>query len=322
VFNIKLNFYKIHKDFLKFGGNDRLDLINRLSTNDVKSLAPSEYKKTILTNDKGRFVDMLNLYNFDDFVFASCSSDNAANVIQYLDKYTIMDDFRVENMNGTHASVLCFGDNVDDFSKRMFGLDIQTFPTNQFHIDSLNGKDSIIAHNDDAFGGFIFIYAKEDESFQFSRIFSEELKTKYKIHEIIDNEFESMRIEYGIPEFGKEMTEQTNPLECNLEKYINFSKGCYIGQEVIARLDAYDKISKHIIGIISESPIPDTNNNRIKIIFEGKESGFVTSSAKSKKFGNIGLGFVRTILLDTEKEYFLKNDTFESKCKIINLPFK
>ena len=44
------------------------------------------------------------------------------------------------------------------------------------------------------------------------------------------------------------MTDETNPLECGLKQYVSFTKGCYIGQEVIARLDTYDKISKHMVG--------------------------------------------------------------------------
>jgi len=317
-----LNFYKIQKDYLKFTGNDRLDLVNRLSTNDVNSLKEFEWEKSILTSDKGRFVDLLTLYNFGDFVFSACSAGNAENVISHLGKYTIMDDFNSEDLAGTHGSILFFGDNTADFANRMFGIDINALPGNGFYIDKLEGKDSIIAINDDALRGFIFIYAKEDETFQFKRIFSEELKTKYDIREIFDNEFDTIRIENGIPAFGKEMTEQTNPLECNLEKYVSYTKGCYIGQEVIARLDAYDKISKHMIGIISDLPLPPVEDKNVRIIFEGKESGYITSTAVSKKFGNIGLGFIRTVFLDFGKNYSLKADSFESKCKIIKLPFK
>lgn len=317
-----LNFYKLHKDYLIFTGSDKLGLVNRLSSNDVKSLANNEWKKTILTTDKGRFVDLLILFNFGDFVFTVCSGGNAENILYHLDKYTIMDDFHAKNMTGTHGSVLFFGNNADDFALSMFGIDLSTLQSGKFYIDKSGGKDSIILNNDDEFGGFIFIYAKEDEAFQFNRIFSEELKAKYKLHEIAEDEYEVKRIEYGIPESGKEMTEQTNPLECNLEKYISYTKGCYIGQEVIARLDTYDKVSKHLVGVISDSLIPDVNSGEVKIIFEGKESGFITSQAVSKELGNIGLGFIKTIFLDYGKEYSVKADSFESKCKIIKLPFK
>src|SRR5438552_9623779 len=97
-----LNFYRIKFDYLKFEGNERLDLINRLSTNEVNSPGKLKGVKTIFTTDKGRFVDLLTLYNFGDFVFSTCSFSNAQKVIAHLNKYTIMDDFRAINMAGTH----------------------------------------------------------------------------------------------------------------------------------------------------------------------------------------------------------------------------
>ncbi len=125
----------------------------------------------------------------------------------------------------------------------MFNADISGFTNNDFTIYS-DGKDAIISRNDDVFGGFLFICASEDNEFYSKKI----LKNNSDLKKITQSEYETLRIEYGIPKFGKEMTNETNPLECGLEKYVSFTKGCYIGQEVIARLDTYDKISKHMVG--------------------------------------------------------------------------
>jgi folate-binding protein YgfZ len=117
------------------------------------------------------------------------------------------------------------------------------------------------------------------------------------------------------------MTELTNPLECGLNRYVSFTKGCYIGQEVIARLDAYDKISKHMVGIRSETEIPiNGSTGDVKLLADNKECGFVTSSCISDKFGNIGLGFVKTIFLDYEKPYILSYGGNSFKCEIMKLP--
>ena len=111
-----LYFFKINFDFLRFDGSDRLDLINRLSSNEVKSLDKFSGIRTILTSDKGRFVDLITMFNFGDFVFTLCSAGNAANVLNHLEKYTIMDDFKATDLTGTHEAVLFFGDDSDDFA--------------------------------------------------------------------------------------------------------------------------------------------------------------------------------------------------------------
>lgn len=322
-FGTVLIFFKKPYDYLKFTGNDRLDLINRLSTNQVTSLGKFGGIKTILTTDKGRFVDLITLYSFGDFVFAVCSFNNGTQIIKHLDRYTIMDDFKAENMAGTHETILLFGEDSKRFIEDVFSAKTDALTNNDFLIHSGNGRHAIIARNDDAFGGYNLIYAAEDKDIYMEKIFSAELRKKYGIKELESAEYESNRIEHGIGEFGREMSEDTNPLECGLTHYVNFSKGCYIGQEVIARLDTYDKISKHLIGIKAEQKIPD-KDREIKPVMtvDGKECGFVTSSVYSKQFGHIGLGFVKTSMLDYNKEHKIKSNGNTINCKITKLPFK
>jgi tRNA-modifying protein YgfZ len=314
-------YVNIQSDFLKFTGNDRLDLINRMSTNEVNSLAKFKGIKTILTSDKGRFVDLITLYNFGDFIFTACSYNNSKKVISHLDKYTIMDDFRAEDMAGTHRTILFYGDDAYSYAKELFNIDVTEFTNNDFGIYSEENKDAVISRNDDLFGGFIFICASEDWEYYSNKLFDTNSKSKFGLKEISAGEYEAQRIEYGMPAFGKEMTEETNPLECGLEKYVNGTKGCYIGQEVIARLDTYDKISKHLVGLISGSKLTDDlKHGEIKITFDDKECGYVTSASHSEKHGNIGLGFIKTAFLDYSKEYSIKSNG-GMKCRITKLPF-
>ncbi len=313
-----LNFYKNRQDYLKFTGEDRLDLINRLSTNEVKSLSQFQWNKTILTSDKGRFIDLLVLFNIGSFVFAVCSEGNASNAVSHLEKYTIMDDFKCENMAGSHSTILLFGENENDFISEVFN--IQPPEGNSFTIIKTDGKDALICKNDNELDGYILIYSKSDEEYYSAKLFNNDVLQRYNMHKLSDEEYNVKRIELGIPEFGKEMTENTNPLECNLGNYVSFTKGCYIGQEVIARLDAYDKISKHMIGLKFNEEF--TYHPNLKISTENKECGFVTSFAESEEYGKIGLGFVKTIFLDYKKDYNVKIDNYKSDCKIIKLPFK
>ncbi|MGH2574957.1 MAG: YgfZ/GcvT domain-containing protein [Ignavibacteria bacterium] len=317
-----LYYYKIRFDYIKFLGNDRLDLINRLSTNDINNLKKLEGIKTILTSDKGRFVDIITLYNFGDFIFSTCTKNNAASVINHLGKYTIMDDFKTENVSGTHESILFFGDSSENFVSDMFDIDISNFTNNDFSIYVEENRHSIVSKNDDMFGGFVFTYALKDKEYFETRLLNSENKINYKMSEADESMYETMRIEYGIPKMGKEMSELTNPLECHLNKYVSFTKGCYIGQEVIARLDSYDKISKHLVGIKSTDKFDIGSQNQLKLTVDNKECGFATSIATSEKFGNIGLGFVKTIFLSYEKDYKIKQGDNLTDCKIVELPFK
>jgi hypothetical protein len=122
----------------------------------VDNLQKFKGVKTILTNEKGRFVDLITLYNFGDFVFATCSFNNSKQVLSHIDKYTIMDDFKATDMTGTHESILFFGDDSILFAKNFFGVDLSIFSNNDFTVFIENNCHSIISRNDDAFGGFLF----------------------------------------------------------------------------------------------------------------------------------------------------------------------
>ncbi len=315
-----LNYCKIAQDFLKFEGNERLDLINRLSTNKVDTLGKFKGIKTILTSDKGRFVDFLTLYNFGDFVFTACSECNSDSVITHLDKYTIMDDFQVTDLSGTHEMILFHGDGVEKFAKDLFNIDISGLVNNDFEIYIEENRHAIIAKNDDAFGGIYFIHGVQDAEFYHKKIFDAGVIEKFGLNEITPYNYEAKRIKFGIPKFRREMTDETNPLECGLEKYVSFTKGCYIGQEVIARLDTYDKISKHLVGLKLSAPLPDEfEAGEIKINSDNKECGFVTSFVVSDQNENTGLGFVKTAFLDFNKEYEIKLEEKKINCHLIKI---
>jgi folate-binding protein YgfZ len=233
-----------------------------------------------------------------------------------------MDDFKVENMTGTHESLLFYGDNPDEYIKDLTHIEPARIRDDEFLIYDSEGKHSIVHRNEDGFGGFIIIYASEDTEHFYNKLFEKRFTEIFGLRESNSNEYETKRIEYGIPKFGKEMNEHTNPLECGLEKYVSFTKGCYIGQEVISRLDTYDKVSKHLTGIKINEKLPSSGLADIKITLDGKECGYSTSYADSEKYGSIGLGFVKTQFLDHNKDYKLKFNETLIECKITKLPFE
>jgi len=299
-----------------------LDLINRLSTNKVDKLIAGNGLKTILTNDKGRIFDLLTLYVFEDFVFAEFSFGNGKNVMAHLDKYTIMDDFKYKDMTGTHETILFFGNNADKFAEEILSFNLSKAINSDFKILKDNGTDIMVSKNDDWLGGFKVIYPKEGAEYIERNFLNDKIKSEFGLLRVDDNRFDTLRIELGIPVFGREINENMNPLECGLNKYVSFTKGCYIGQEVIARQDTYDKISKHLVGIKFEDNINFSQlEDNTPLIYDNKEVGNVTSYTNSDRYGNIGLGFVKTQYLNYNSKYSINlNDTINN-CTIKELPF-
>ena len=103
---------------------------------------------------------------------------------------------------------------------------------------------------------------------------------------------EAIRVERGMPVAGKELTEDYNPLEAGLLDYVSFNKGCYVGQEVVTRLDTYDKVQKHLVGLAFQGDSVPAEG--ATLFAGGKQTGTITSLATSPTSGRpIGLGYVR-----------------------------
>lgn len=107
---------------------------------------------------------------------------------------------------------------------------------------------------------------------------------------------ELARIEQGIPRLGAELGTDVLPVEARLEAAISETKGCYTGQEVVARMRSRDRVSHLLVGFRFESGEPLPVGTELEA--EGRRGGEVTSSVRSDRFGPIGLGFVTRALAE------------------------
>jgi folate-binding protein YgfZ len=135
--------------------------------------------------------------------------------------------------------------------------------------------------------------------------------------------FEIARIEAGIPRFGADMDETNIPLESGLEsRAISYSKGCYIGQEVINRIHSIGHVNRELRGLRLADDLTALPLRGDKLFCEGKEIGFITSAVKSPALGaNIALGYVRREAYEIGTTLTLRTAGRESAATIVALPF-
>lgn len=266
-----------------------------MSTNDLRKFPADEYRKTILTTDKGRITDLINVFNLKDRQFILTSDNFQDKVITHLEKYIIMDDVKLERSPEKYFHIVITGDDLKAAAEKLAGTEVQLN-----RICKLN--ENVFMFADDIGYSSLNIICKEENL--------EAMKEKLKdCTEQSCEEYEYMRINAGVPEGENEFNDNINPMECGLDKYISFKKGCYIGQEVIARLDSQGKRPKQMVKIDSEERL----NPGDKIFTDEKETGFVSSSVAFNR-KNSSLGFIRSVDLDYEKEnkYYVKSGSGES----------
>ncbi|CAI8041129.1 Putative transferase At1g60990, chloroplastic [Geodia barretti] len=273
---------------LKATGEDTLDLLNRLSTNKVDHLQPGHWAPTVLTSDRGRIVDLLSVIHAGECVYLLTSPGQQQPVIEWLDKYTIMEDLEVEDVSGSTAVIALAGEGCDaalnlepDGTDRLPGLQYPAPTVN------IGGREAIAISHPLGDLPCCLLVAVSDYAAEIGASLESSGASQ------MDAEaWEALRVANGAPAFGSEMGEPYNPLEAGLIGAIDFTKGCYIGQEVIARLDSYDRVQRYL-SVLRFSDGCDVTVGTA-LFLEGRQAGTVTSVYRTQSGDLRGLGFVRT----------------------------
>jgi folate-binding protein YgfZ len=136
--------------------------------------------------------------------------------------------------------------------------------------------------------------------------------------------FETARIESGIPRFGVDMDETNFPQECGIEeRAVSYTKGCYIGQEVLNRIHTMGHVNRALRGLHLHSEGTVVPSKGDKIFKQGKEVGHITSAVCSPKLHSvIALGYVRKEADHPDAEVLVRSKAGEIGAKIVPMPFQ
>jgi tRNA-modifying protein YgfZ len=293
-------------------GNDSLNLLHRISTNNCNTLQALEGTQTVLTNEKGRIIDIISIIQCPDFIMLVTSYGAEESVLHWIKKFIIMDDVKLHIATNDYDMIQVHGPQSLQFISSFSGNSLIHLPLHHCTISTIeSSKVYILRVPALSELCYTLIYSSFDISID--KFF----ETQNDIPFLEDNQYWIMRLEAGMGTYNNEYSLMYNPLEAGLLHLINFKKGCYIGQEVIARLDSYNKVNKRLIGIKSEYPIIKNS----VIIHDDKETGIITTSCFSDTHGHIALAYIRS-------EYAFQNDTISFELEkqpysgIINLlPF-
>lgn len=272
---------------VKGTGEDVLDLIHRLSTNAVVSLEAGQGAPTVLTTDRGRILDLVTVLNLGDYILLLTGPQARDTVIEWIDKYTIVDDVEFEDVTSSTAMLSVIGPKAQDTLGGLAGIELDSFAPHQSSKIVIAGVESYVVRRDlvDLPRFEVVVQGHDSEIVWQEIIGAGAIPIGLEASEVL-------RVERVLPGHDRELGESYNPLETGLWGTISFTKGCYIGQEVIARLDTYQKVQKHLV---SFSFSPDARVEAgVKLAREGREVGQVTSVVKVPTTGElIGLGYVR-----------------------------
>lgn len=270
-------------------GKDRAAYLQGLLTNDVQALTPGTGCYAAWLTPQGRMLTDLHVFESGEMMLLDVPSDLVQATLQRLDQFLFAEDVQLADLSGTLRAVWVHGPAAASILEQILvgatGLDSWLEYRNARV--GFGGSPAVVARVSQlgvpGFGVYVEPAREED-----LRRALEGAGAPVADRTAL----EAARIESGYPVFGVDMTEDTIPLEAGIEeRAISFTKGCYVGQEVIIRVlhRGHGRVAKKLVALRVDGDVPARG---ARIVSGGRDVGAVTSAARAPRPGSIALGYV------------------------------
>jgi tRNA-modifying protein YgfZ len=277
-------------------GADRRSYLQGLLTNDIEALTPGTGCYAAMLTAQGRMMTDMRVLELGDAVLLDVPAQVTTAIRDHLDRFIFSEDAQAEDVTAARAEVGIYGPGALDVLVRA-GLEGDA-PASLFNTSRvrLAGTDAVVVRSDEAgvAGYDVIVDAQYAEAVTAALLAA-------GAERVSEADAEAVRIESGRPRFGRDMDTDTIPLEAGLEeRAISRSKGCYVGQEVIVRVQdrGHGRVAKRLVGLTfdADAPVPAAGS---RIVTGDREIGRVTSATWSPSLSRpVALGYVHRDFLE------------------------
>lgn len=282
-------------------GSDTLDLLNRLTTNLVDPLPVGKGESTVITTGKGRILDWITMLHHNDDVLLITSPERREAVAEWIDMYTFEENTTLEDVTQSTAMMSLLGPSAESLLETLIGTSVAQLSRLDSMVADWSGHQLIIARtNPSGQRGFDIIGPADVSDALW------EAALELGASPVGQEALEALRISARLPKWGNELTEDHNPLEAGLEGEVSWTKGCYTGQEVVARLFNYQRIQRHMVALEVPDGAPIELN--MPLLADGETAGYITSvSTLPGDSGVSALASLRTAYVELDRVLTIGN---------------
>jgi folate-binding protein YgfZ len=272
---------------IRVSGSEATTFLNGLITNDVKNLAQNRWMPAVFPTVQGRLIGVVRVIrgNGPEFLIDTETASHEA-VLRTISRFTLAGDFKVADVTSETALLTIQGQGAGEILQKVFDDVSEPGENGVVETTWQNAAVTIIGATHTGEAGFDVIIDSSRKA---------ELQQALEgagAQPLGQDTLEILRVEAGIARFGIDMDETNVVPETNLDDAVSFTKGCYVGQEIIVRIKHRGHPAKKLTGLRFQTDQP-IEPGAIINSKENQEIGRVTSAVISPRLGSIGLGYVR-----------------------------
>ena len=300
-------------------GADRISFLHRMLSNDIKKLSPNQGTYACLLNAQAKVLADINLIAFKDFLWMLTGTALKEKIISLFHQTIIADQVELTDRSAALKLISIHGPKSKNLiaaltknrvvPEHLFDhreLSIEEVPVTLFRLNMIGEI------------GFGLLMPMEKTNVIEAKII--ENSEEFGLVSIHRSSFETLRIEAGIPLYGVDFDDSYLLPEVGLNHAVSYTKGCFPGQEILARLDSRGQVAKKLTGFeLKGEKIPAKG---AKIVVAGKEAGLITSAAFSPTLKKaIALGYLKTEALTAGHEVVVEITGDQTPARVKILPF-
>jgi folate-binding protein YgfZ len=264
---------------IRVTGEDRARLLHAMTTNQVQQLKPGEGCYAFFLNAQGRILSDANLFCFEDHLLLDTEPETRQKLFEHLDRYIIADDVTLEDQTAQMATTAVEGPDAGRVLRDLGA----TLPETAHSWTQWGGR--VVARVDSTGAGGFFLILPAGEKAG--------LVAELGLPEATVEDARTVRIEHGRPRYGEEITERYLIQETGQMQAVSFSKGCYLGQEIVERVRSRAQIHRTLRPLEIESQEVPAAGTKLKV--GDADAAEIASAVFSPRLGKVvALAYVRT----------------------------
>jgi glycine cleavage system T protein len=308
-----------HRGKLRLTGEDRGTFLNGLTTNDTRRLSPGEGLYTLMLTDKAKVLADARLYVLEDSFLLDLEPGLASPLLRHLDRYRVIERVELVDATAELGLLLVAGPQARAAVATLLPAPLPALEEYHGRTATVGGSPLVIARSDfTGEEGYALFAPAEETPALWSALLA--AGAAHGLTPVGLEALDVLRVEAGVPRYGVDMDDNTIPLETRLDQAISTTKGCYLGQETIARLLARGHCNRFLTGFRMQGNALPAQGSRILV--EEKEVGWITSAALSPTVGGpIALGYLRREYVEPGRTVRVQTEEGAVTAEVTELPF-
>lgn len=307
--------HRARRALVRFSGADHRTFLNGLLSSNVVTIAAGDGRQALFLDNKGHVRGALDLWAENDAIIAGCDTAFVDESLADLTRYILAADVKVEDLREAYSVLALVGPE----SGRLLlnaGVTAPASSPRAHAPATLTGVDLRVARTPDLGGEGVELHVPLESADEVWKAL-EGAGAGAALPYLGWSAAEALRIEAGIPRLGAEITGEEFPQEARLDDAIDYEKGCYLGQETVARIHYRGQVNRVLSGVVGDAPLPVG----AELVLSERTLGAVTSAAESPRNGSIALAYVRREEAEARASVqFRRDEQIIAEGRVVALP--